>query len=203
MADPPPTFEAHRLGAGRYVSWLIVVVCVLGAVDIVASGQVGSYAGALLVIGAVCLVAYVLGMRPAVLEEVEGVRVRNPLRTAVIPWVAVTHVDVTDVLRVHADDRVVRCFAIPRRRPHPDRPALGLSRPPSDFGFADLAEPARAKKPVGPPVSRADMVAARLREQSDRAGKGSAAADAAVRLAPDALWALVGAGLLLALAVVL
>ena len=202
MADPAPTYQAHHLTAGRAVAWFVVVVALLGAADIVWSGEAGAYAGGLLIIGAVCLLSYDLGMRPAVLEEIDGVCVRNPLRTCLIPWASVTNVDVTDVLRVHSADQVVRCFAVPRRRPRPHRPALGLGRPPSEFGFPEPpGMPGPKARRVEPPVSRADMVASRLRSQADAAARAAAQGSASVRLAPDALWSLAAAGVLLVLAV--
>jgi len=205
MAPPPPDYQAHHLTSGRFVAWFVVVVAVMGAVDIVVSGDARAYAAGLLVIGAVCLVAYVLGLRPAVLEEIDRVCVRNPLRTCEIPWGSVTNVDVTDVLRVHSTERVVRCFAVPRRRPRPQRPALGLGRPPSDFGFSDLAgRSAPGQSRAVPGVSRADVVAGRLRNQADSAAAAAAkraAGTPVVRLAPDALWSLSAAGLLVILAV--
>lgn len=210
MADPVPQFQAHYLAAGRYVSWFVVLVGVLGAVNIAWSGDVGDSRGVLLGIVAGCLLAYVLGLRPAVLEEIQGVCVRNPLRTSVVPWALVTNVDVTDVLRVHAGDRVVRCFAVPRRRPRPTRPALGglgglgWSRPPSDYGFPDVPQSARrgsAAPAGGPPLSRADAIAGRLRGQAEQYAKVVAAGPVAVRVAPDAVWTLAAALLLVVLAV--
>ena len=201
MAHPAPDFQAHYLTSGRLVAWFVVAVALLGAVEIVWSGEARAYLGGLLAIGAVCLVSYDLGLRPAVLEDVDGVCIRNPLRTCQIPWGSVTNVDVTDVLRVHSTDHVVRCFAVPRRRPHPQRPALGLGRPPSDFGFSDLAGGSAAgQRRGGLPVSRAEMVASRLRTQADSAAAASGGAPA-VRLAPDALWSLAAAAALVVLAV--
>lgn len=201
MAQPAPDFQAHHLTSGRFVAWFVVAVALLGAAEIVWSGEARAYLGGLLAIGAVCLVSYDLGLRPAVLEDVDGVCVRNPLRTCQIPWGSVTNVDVTDVLRVHSSDQVVRCFAVPRRRPHPQRPALGLGRPPSDFGFSDAAGgSAPGQRRGGPPVSRAEMVASRLRTQADSAATAPGGAPA-VRLAPDALWSLAAAGALVVLAV--
>jgi len=173
-------------------------------VDLAHSGQSGTYLSGMLAAAAICLVAYDLGLRPAVLEEIDGVCVRNPLRTTVIPWSSVTNVDVTDVLRVHAGDTVVRCFAVPRRRPHPDRPALGLGRPPTDFGFGEYAVPATQKRrPAGPAVSRCDTVATRLRDLAEAAPRAKGQPGPDVRVARDAVGALGAAAVLLVLAAVL
>ena len=200
MVDAAPGYQAYYLTAGRAAAWIVVIAAVFGAVDIVHSGQTRPDRAALLVIGAACLLSYILGMRPAVLEEVEGVCVRNPLRTCLIPWGAVTNVDVTDVLRVHAKDAVVRCFAVPRRRPRPRLPALGLGRPPSDFGFSDLTGVPSTGVHSG--TSRAELVAARLRSRAEGAPTGTAD-PTSPRLAADAAWVLAAAMVLLVLAVAL
>ena len=204
MADPVPQYLAHRLTAGRAVAWTVVAVAVLAAVDIVRSGEAGTSVQGLLAAAAISLLAYDLGLRPGVLEEVDGVCVRNPVRTTVIPWSSVTNVDVTDVMRVHTADTVVRCFAVPRRRPRPQRPALGLGRPPSDFGFSQYAAPAtKSAHPSGPAVSRCDTVAARLRDLAQAAPRAAGQPPPQARVAGDAAGTLAAAAVLLVLAAVL
>jgi hypothetical protein len=203
VAEPAPQYLAHHLTAGRATAWFVIAVAALGAVDIIRSGETGTYLAGLLVAAAICLVCYDLGLRPAVLEDIDGVCVRNPLRTTVIAWSSVTAVDVTDVLRVHAGDRVVRCFAVPRRRPRPQRPALGLGRPPTEFGFGDMAPPAAKGRSSGPPVSRSDTIASRLRERADAVSATAGQRAPQVRLARDAVGTLGAAAVLLVLAAVL
>ena len=48
-------------------------------------------------------VAYVLGLRPAVVEGLQGVEVRNPLRTTSVPWGSVADADVTGLV-AHDDE---------------------------------------------------------------------------------------------------
>ena len=111
-----------------------------------------------------------------------------------------TKVDVTDVLRIHAADRVVRCFAVPRRRPSPTK-ALRTSQ---NYGFASMNPRPTGVGATsgGPPVSRADAVSSRLRELAERYARTAGAGPIAVRFATDALVALGVAAGLLALALV-
>jgi hypothetical protein len=191
-------YQSHYLTSGRFVSFTIIVVCVLGAADIIRSGDTGADLAFLLVELAACLLAYVLGIRPAVHEEIDGVSVRNPLRTHHLSWHAVTNVDVTDVMRIHVGDTVVRCFAVPRRRPKPPR----AERQMRDYGFpsAKPSDKGAGGSGHGPLISRADAVSMRLRERSEAfpAAQGQPAADRDVSSAwaADALVCL-AAGLLL------
>jgi hypothetical protein len=45
--------------------------------------------------------------------------VHNPVRTWTVTWSSITKVDAGDVIRIHAGDQVVRCFALPRRDKRP------------------------------------------------------------------------------------
>jgi len=200
MADAAHDYQGHYLTAGRGVAWTVIAVCAFSAVDLLRSGQGGASLPALAVLGATVLVSYDLGLRPAVLEQVEGVCVRNPLRTCLIPWGSVTSVDVTDVLRLHCQDLVVRCFAIPRRRPRPRIAALGPGRPMSGMGSF---EPAGASASRHPTLPRAEMVAQRLRSRAEAATKGAGVPVQAPRVAADAAWVLAAAAALLVVAAAL
>jgi hypothetical protein len=101
---------------------------------------VSRWAAATGCVAAVCF-AYLLGIRPVVTEMPTYLEVRNPLRTAKVWWSSITKVDVDDVVRVHAGDVVVRCFALPRRDRRPITSGFA-----SAFGGRTLpdSEPVRA-----------------------------------------------------------
>lgn len=173
MVDAEKDYQGHYLTSGRFVAIVVVAVCALGALDIVRTGDAGSDARGLLGLAGLCLFSYVLGLRPGVLEEIDGVLVRNPLRSTRVPWGAITNVDVTDVLRIHAGDQTIRCFAVPRRRPTPSRGGATSDR----FGFSGMTPSpfGLGRASGGPLIGRADAVASRLREQAERyavAGSG-------------------------------
>jgi hypothetical protein len=199
---PPPDYRVYRLTTGRLVAVILMFAVAFGALDTIRRGAfVSTLPGLLFMLGG-CALSYAYGLRPAVLEGIEGVVVRNPLRTARVPWTSVTAIDVTDVLRVHAGATEVRCFALPRRRP----PATTRSSPRS-VGPVGPAGPASGE-PVAddaalrsrslfagpaPAVGRADDIAVRLRRMAERA-KASGAPPGEVegpRLAVDAVVALV------------
>ena len=69
---------------------------------------------ALAVMGAVTVLVYAVGWRPAVLAGSEVVVVRNPFRTTTIPWGEVTDIDLTDALRVHTDAGLTRAWSVDR-----------------------------------------------------------------------------------------
>jgi hypothetical protein len=164
VATPSPEFIAHHLTTGRVVAFVIMGVTAFGAIDAIRRHQFSDAAPEVLVLFGVSLIAYVFGVRPAVIEDLRGVTVLNPLRTSEIPWAAITDVDVVDVLRVHTADATVRCFAVPRRRPRPAK--LQLS--PRNYGFpavpGDVARRDALNTPAG--VSRADYIASRLLDKA-------------------------------------
>jgi hypothetical protein len=171
-------YQGFHLTSGRFTAIILMGIAVAGAMDIVRTGDAVSDSGALMVLLAVCLVCYVLGLRPAVHEEVSGVAVLNPLRTS-------------------------RCFAVPRRRPSPIRTRAA----PRNYGFPSATPPARdvakAKADRDPSLSRADGIASRLREQAEKHGPAAGSGPVTVAFAPAALGSLSAAVLLLVLAFVL
>lgn len=201
MGATGPDYQGHYLTTGRFVAFFVIVICLLGVANIVVNGDAGSSPGDVLGLLAVALVAYVLGVRPGVLEDVDGVRVRNPLRTSMVPWGSVTDVDVTDVLRVHTGDGVVRCFAVPRRRPSPTQ----SGRTTQNYGFPTMTPgaPGLGARSAGPPISRAEALSVRLRHQAERFAVASGSGPPTTRYATDALVALGVAAVLLAVAVLL
>ncbi len=200
MAVAPTPFAVHRLTTGRMVALVLGAVVLLVVVDAWRRGQLGSYGAATCLLLLLLPLAYVLGVRPAVLEGPAGLEVRNPLRTTVVPWAAVSDVDVVDVLRVRSGEDYVRCFAVPRRRPPPSM----LSSATTTGGMLPARNPDQGWQPKsGEP--RAQALARRLVEMRDRHGRGYAGAvqpgqpeAVTTQWAPDALAAL-GLGVALAL----
>jgi hypothetical protein len=197
-----PEFIAHRLTSGRFVAFFIMGVTIYGAADAVRRHQLGDAAPVVLVLVGISLIAYVLGVRPAVIEDLRGIIVRNPVRTSEIPWGAVIDVDVVDVLRVHTDSGVVRCFSVPRRRPHYARPQAT----PKAYGFPSVPASINRADEFGATsgVSRADHIATRLREKSEaQRGTTSSAGGLVTKVATDTIVVLAGSGVAFVLAAVL
>jgi hypothetical protein len=202
--DRTPDYRVHHLTTGRVVAVLLMFAVAFSVVDLVRRGALGSTVPGLLFLLGGCCLGYVLGLRPAVAESVDAVEVRNPLRTTRIPWASITDVDVTDVMRIHAGDLVVRCFALPRRRPPVTRHVrsaqrYGFALPPTkpDIDPVDQAELAATRQPglpsSTPAEGRAEALAVRLRRMAESgrrvaSGRGDAEAPAVTgpALAPDA-----------------
>ncbi|TQN32944.1 PH (Pleckstrin Homology) domain-containing protein [Haloactinospora alba] len=169
----------------RFLGWAWVVLAALLLVDLALNGA-GRQS---LVAGAVVLLtvggAYVLWLRPRVVPALSGVRLVNPLRETFVPWPAFTWADVTDVLRVHAGERVFRSW--PLRETKRARVRQNLRRA---NGYADAPDedPSRMRP--------AELAAKQLRDEAERcrarpgAGGGSDTEEPVTSWSPDALAAL-------------
>lgn len=96
-----------------------VVVMVFAAALLVDTLRRGSGQSAWLsVFGSVlaAMVAYVVGVRPAVIAEAEHLIVRNPLQAFEIPWSAVEDMRIRYGLDVVTKDRTVHAWSIPSSR---------------------------------------------------------------------------------------
>ena len=128
-SGPAPHFQVHRSGFSVVLGYVFVVVGALMVLDGVTHGSSGHVAVVILLGIAVIAASVALGVRPSVAETAAGVVIDNPLRTTVVPWSQLTDADISDVLRVHAGDQVVRCFAVPRKGRPSARSSLSLGVP--------------------------------------------------------------------------
>ncbi|RFU39786.1 PH domain-containing protein [Actinomadura logoneensis] len=102
-----PLYTA-RSPVARAAAWAWVAFTVLNLLDLglgltgkPARDATGAVMAALLLLG--CGIAYVLGLRPAIVADEAGVTLRNPLRDVRAPW--------RSVRRVEGRDAVVVTFA--------------------------------------------------------------------------------------------
>jgi len=116
MSDP--TYSRIRYRALPTMIVCVVVVLFAGAllVDTVRRGS--GQAAWLSVFGAVlvALIAYVVGVRPAVIAEADHLVVRNPLQAFEIPWSAVEDLRIRYGLDVVTKERTVHAWAVPSSR---------------------------------------------------------------------------------------
>ncbi|MFG2002540.1 PH domain-containing protein [Spirillospora sp. NPDC048911] len=89
-----------RSTAARVGAWAWVAFAALNLADIVWRGRnmTAVVMGAVLVLG--CGIAYVLGLRPAIVGNEKGLTFRNPLRDVRVPWGAVRKIEGTDSVKV-------------------------------------------------------------------------------------------------------
>lgn len=160
-------------------------------------------------------VVYVTALRPRIVADAGGLRIVNPLREVRVPWGAVTDVDATDMVRVHAGgQRPYRCWAVQapnrqRRRASRSRAQAGGAAAGSRGG-ATSGSRGRTASGASAEVTasaagrtHAEYVAAEL---SDMAGRGRR--DAPTESSTVVTWsrsslAVVGVGAALVLASVL
>ncbi|MFC4565820.1 PH domain-containing protein [Nocardiopsis mangrovi] len=137
-------------------AWIGVVVVLLGDLALNGSGRGSLVAGAVLLVsvGAV----YVLWLRPRVVPTQRGLRIINPMRETFVPWSAFTWADVTDVLRVHAGDRVFRSW--PLRETKRAKVRENMRRAGDGVALDDDADP-RDLRPM-------DLAARELRREAER-----------------------------------
>ena len=101
-----------RSTVARVVAWIFIAFAAVNLVDVIMRGRGPSGRIAFAVLVALALIAFVLGLRPAVIADSREVRLRNLLRDVSVPWKAVTAIDTTDALRVHAGPAVFRSWSI-------------------------------------------------------------------------------------------
>ncbi|WP_393916639.1 PH domain-containing protein [Halostreptopolyspora alba] len=140
------------------MAWLGVGLAALLMVDLATSdtdaGRLVPGAALLCAVGGV----YVLWLRPRVVATEHGVRLVNPMRETFVPWSAFTWADVTDVVRVHAGDRVFRSW--PLRETSRRKVRDNLRRAGGHVDPTPEEDP-RTMRPM-------DAAAKRLREEAER-----------------------------------
>ncbi|WP_062344856.1 PH domain-containing protein [Herbidospora yilanensis] len=93
-----------------FFGWAWLVFVAVNTVDLVVRGSLPSALVVGAVLGFVTWMTYFLALRPATITEQGGVRVRNPFRTAYLPWSAIDDVTVTSAITITAGDLTVRCW---------------------------------------------------------------------------------------------
>jgi hypothetical protein len=103
----------HRPPWAPLVAGATVLGSVVLAIDVLRRGTSTQIVTALLVLGALDLLAYVFGLRPRVIEHADGVEVVNPLREVRLRWADIEDVRARDVLVLETPAGAVRCAAVP------------------------------------------------------------------------------------------
>lgn len=167
MSGYESPLRTYRLGNGRFLAWVVLVIAAVLAAQALWSGEgTGRWLAVTAAVVVACA-AWVLGVRPVVAELPTVLEVHNPLRTWTITWSSITKIDADDVVRIHAGEQVVRCFCLPRR----DRRPM-VSGFASAFGGRPL--PADDVQPVRGSTTTYDVVEAlEDRAHSLRGGNAS------------------------------
>jgi hypothetical protein len=216
---PPGMTEKRifRSTAARVGGWLWMVFAAANLADIAVRGRdlAAVIAAAVLLLG--CGIAYVIGLRPRIVADENGVRLHNPLRDVVVPWQAVQKITASDSIRIiytgpDGEQREARSWVLqtsPRARvkaeqrakrsPDDELAQYVKNRTPADFAVEQLTELAEAhrrarKAPIGTGADPADH------DGTDGAGSAEPSGGRVIWF-PPAIAALVLPALLLAGAV--
>nr|WP_157554231.1 PH domain-containing protein [Herbidospora sakaeratensis] len=93
-----------------FFGWAWLVFVAANTVDLIVRGRLPSALVVGAVLGFVTWMTYFLALRPATITEQGGVRIRNPFRTAYLPWSSIDDVTVTGAITITAGELTVRCW---------------------------------------------------------------------------------------------
>lgn len=147
-------------------AWVWMAFAAANLVDLAVRGRdvTAVIAGGSLLLGSG--VAYVIGLRPRVVADDDGVRLHNPLRDVRLPWSAVDKIDKTDSIEISSGDRTFRAYALqasPRARARAE-----LKSRAKDSRLPDhVAEYVKGKLPLDFAVDQLNELATQNRRDSD------------------------------------
>jgi hypothetical protein len=162
-----------RSAPARVGAWAWMAFAALNLIDIAVRGRDmdSVVVAALLLLG--CGIAYVLGLRPAVVADEGGFTVRNPLRDVRVPWRAAKRIEAADALTIRFEaagggERKVKAWVLtssPRAQARAERRAARdardrklpegqiqqlKGRTPVTYAAQQLNEIAERHRPKGP-----------------------------------------------------
>ncbi|WP_202638000.1 PH domain-containing protein [Bailinhaonella thermotolerans] len=188
----PQVFRSRLALAFGFV-WLAFVL--FNLVDIAIRGRNAEGLAASAVLLAITAVVYVTCLRPGIVAREDGVLVRNPLRTAFLPWRAIDEIAVAHAIVFKSGDLVVRSWT-PQTSAKERAQAVRKGPEQSAELKPDAREAFRGR-------THADYVAAQLEEMAEQRAGRSAETPATVSWAPTSVGAMAAAALLVILAIVL
>lgn len=109
MNAKPSENEQYLSASNRITAVVVMVIGALGLIDIVVEWRTMGGLLAACLIGLLMLATYVGLFRPSVTLSPQNLLIRNHIRDHVVPWNLITDVDITDILRIHTEDRRLRC----------------------------------------------------------------------------------------------
>lgn len=171
----------YRSKLAWILGWAWMVFAAWNVWDLVAHGSMPSALIAGAVLGVITALVFVMALRPAILAEEGGVRVRNLLRNAYVPWSAVDDVSVTNAVVIESGATTVRCWT-PQATARERVKAAG--RAAKAASSANPAERAAAEA-VGA-RTHADWVAEQLTEMSG-SRRDASSGETRVTWSPSAL----------------
>jgi hypothetical protein len=155
-------------------AWVWMAFAAANLVDLAVRGRdvASVIAAGSLLLGAG--VAYVIGLRPRVVADDEGVRLHNPMKDVRLPWSAVEKVEKTDAIEIHSGDRRFRAYAL-QASPRARARAKAKTRRAGGPALPDhVAEYVKGKLPIDFAVDQLNELATQRRDD-EAAGPSSVA----------------------------
>ncbi|GAA0409359.1 hypothetical protein GCM10009530_72230 [Microbispora corallina] len=191
--------QTYRSRLAWIFGWAWLVFAAWNVWDLVAHGSMPSALVAGCVLGVLTALVFLMALRPAIVAEDGGVRVRNVLRDAYIPWNAVDDVIVASTIVIESGPLAVRCWtpqATARER------AKAASRASRALASSRTSKAERAAAEAVGGRTHADWVAQQLTEMS-RTRRETAAGETRVTWSPWAVAAVAAAVALVVVTIVL
>jgi hypothetical protein len=101
--DPDSEREVFRSAGSAVLSWAWFVVAVIILVDLAVQGRDRAAVVTAVLVLAITGVVYACAWRPKIVADSSGISVINPVRDHLVPWAAVSKVDVVNAVRVHCE----------------------------------------------------------------------------------------------------
>ncbi|GII29585.1 PH domain-containing protein [Planotetraspora mira] len=181
--------------------WVWLVFVAWNVWDLTRHGSMPSALIAGAALGVITALVFLLALRPAIVAEAGGVRIRNPLRNIYIPWSDVGEVLVTHSIIIESGHTTIRCWtpqATARERAKAARRAERGRKPVMEANVSK-GEQAAAELLAG--RTHADWVALQLTEMSvSRAAESSG--ETRVAWSPSSLAAVAAAVVLVVVTIV-
>ncbi|SDG67664.1 PH domain-containing protein [Sinosporangium album] len=184
--------QVFRSKFALVLGWLWMAFAAFNAVDLVIRFTGPDSLVAAAVLGVLTLAIYITCLRPALILGEDGVTVRNPLRTAFLPWTSIDGVRVSHAVLIESGDTTVRCWTpqasareratAGRRGAPPERRGRFQTEPALSKGEQAALEATAGK-------THADWVAEQIGERAEAARRKGDPTPGDVRAswAPDAL----------------
>ncbi|MEZ0072765.1 hypothetical protein [Planotetraspora sp. GP83] len=190
--------QVYRSKVAQVFGWAWFVFAAYNAWDLIAHGSMPSALIAGAVLGVITVFVFLLALRPAIVVEEGGVRVRNPLRNAWIPWNAVGDVLVSNVIVIESGHTTVRCWT-PHATTRERVKAVGRAGKAASRADMSMAERAMAEAAGR---THADWVAQQLTEMS-ASRRDASTGEIRVTWSPSALAAVAAVVVLVVVTLVL
>lgn len=191
--------EVFRSKAAWVFGWIWLLFAAWNTYDLISRGSMPSALIAGAVLGVITALIFLMAMRPAIVLEEGGLRVRNPLRNAYIPWNAIDDVIVTNAIVIEAGHTTVRCWTpqtTARER------ARASARAAKAASSADASPVDRAVAEAVGTRTHADWVGQRITEASV-VRRDASSGETSVTWSPVALAVIAAAAALVAVTIVL